>query len=121
MKAETTRTHKIQVRLSDGEKDYIETKFKASGKKSLSEYIRLQACHGNVFLVDESHFTEIKRDLAGACNNINQVAFQANKTRGVSSEFYAELERNRKIIHDVFKRVESLQNYLEGYAEESWL
>jgi hypothetical protein len=117
MKAEMTRNNKIQIRLSDGEKSYIETKFRASGKKSLSEYLRLQAIYGKVFLVDESHFVEMKRQLAGACNNINQIAFQANKSRGISPHFFEELRRTRKVVEDIFDSVESLHEYLEG---KSW-
>jgi hypothetical protein len=117
MKAEMTRTHVVKFRLSDGEKNYIETKFKASGKKSLSDYLRLQAIYGKVFLVDESYFIEMKRQLAGACSNINQIAYIANRTQNISAKELEDVRKLKREIENTFEAVRHLQGFLEG---QSW-
>ena len=112
MRAEKTRTHRIEMRLSEAEKEYIETKFKASKMKSLSDYLRWQAVFGKIYVVDDSHFDFIKRQLAGACTNINQIALHANKNRAVSSETHKELRRSREVLEDLFERIEQLKEIL---------
>jgi hypothetical protein len=114
MKAEKKRTHRIEIRLSDGEKELIETKFATSELKSLSDYLRWQAIFGKVIHVDDSHFDFIKRQLVGACTNINQIAFQANKSRRVSPNVDTELRASRKVLEDIFESVEQLRETVEG-------
>jgi hypothetical protein len=114
MKAEKIRANRFEIRLSDGEKDYIETKYKASGRKSLSEYLRCQAIFGNVFLLDDSHFSEMKRQLAGACNNINQIAHIANSTQSVTQSETDIIRELKREIENVFEAVEQLQDLVKG-------
>jgi hypothetical protein len=114
MKAEKERNHVMKFRLSDGEKNYIETKYKASEKKSLSEYLRCQAIFGNVFLIDDTHFTQMKRQLSGACNNINQIAHIANSTQNISQRETSEVRELKQIIQNVFESVEELRDLVKG-------
>jgi predicted short-subunit dehydrogenase-like oxidoreductase (DUF2520 family) len=114
MKAEKEREHIMKFRLSDGEKNHIETKYKASGRKYLSEYLRCQAIFGSVFLVDESNFLDIKRKLAGACNNINQIAHIANFTQQISKKDIEVIQHLKREIEEVFEAVMQLQDLVKG-------
>ena len=113
MKAEMKRENVIRFRLSDGEKNIIEKKFKASNYRHLSDYLRCQAICGAVFCLDNSHFDYIKRQLAGACSNINQIAFQANKSQSVSSQTANELQQTRAVLEAVFECVQQFKETVE--------
>jgi len=86
----------IKFRVNENEKRYILEKFKLSKTKSLSDFIRKEVVFGKVVYIDEKHLEFLKRQLAGACTNINQIAHMANSKRNVSAEQFLLFAKNRK-------------------------
>ena len=53
--ANRNRTHPVQFYLSDDEQYILNTKFKASGMKSMSAFLRKLILYGYVYDVDYSY------------------------------------------------------------------
>ena len=93
-----SRPIELHVFLSEKENQIFEKKYKQSGKRSRSEYIRQLILEGFVY---EINFSEIQRFnylLANISNNINQVAHKVNATDSVfKNDIEAIKEEQKKI------------------------
>ena len=61
--ANRNRTNPVQFYLSDDEQYILNTKFKASGMKSMSAFLRKQILYGNVYDVDYSYLRNYNTEL----------------------------------------------------------
>lgn len=82
---ERSRKHRFTLRLSDDEARILEGKFKLSGMRSRSSFIRQLLIEGFVYDVDYSYLREYNVGLAKIGTNINQIAHRINETRSIYS------------------------------------
>ena len=61
--ANRNRTNPVQFYLSDGEQYILNTKFKASGMKSMSAFLRKLILYGYVYDVDYSYLRNYNTEL----------------------------------------------------------
>jgi hypothetical protein len=113
MKAANNREYMIKFRLSEAEKAHIDKNFELSKLENKSDFIRRQAIFGKVYLFDNNNFDFIKRQLIGACGNINQIAHIANIQREVSAENMEELHELKGKLETILFAVNELQQMLK--------
>lgn len=77
------RKNYTQICLNDEEKKLLEHKFKLSGFKSKSDFIRTMIFEGAVVKVDEKMLQDITRKISGASANVNQIAVRVNSTGNI--------------------------------------
>ena len=70
----------MQIRLTEAEYEAIERKFRNSGLRSRSEFIRTMIFEGYIVNFDEEKFDKIYRLVGSIANNINQIAVRVNST-----------------------------------------
>ncbi len=78
--ANRNRTHPVQFYLSDDEQYILNTKFKASGMKSMSAFLRKLVLYGYVYDVDYSYLRNYNTELGRISSNLNQIAKRVNIT-----------------------------------------
>jgi macrodomain Ter protein organizer (MatP/YcbG family) len=108
MDEEDKRNIGIYFKVNACEKTYIENKFADSNYKSKSDFLRKTVAFAKVIPYPKEEFLYIRKQLSGACNNINQIAYQANRNRTLTAENIQEITNLNKILFDVWERVDEL-------------
>ena len=62
----------MQIRLTEAEYEAIERKFRNSGLKSRSEFIRTMIFEGYLILINEEELKKLNQLIYNVANNINQ-------------------------------------------------
>ena len=86
MEEKIKRTRSVQVRLTQEEYDFLEQKFKLSGYKSKSEFMRIAFFDTLVVKFSAEDMQELLRLVRSISNNVNQVAKKANETNNIYAE-----------------------------------
>ena len=73
MKKKIRRTRSVQVRLTQEEYDFLEQKFKLSGYKSKSEFMRIAFFDTLVVKFSTEDMQELLRLVRSISNNVNQL------------------------------------------------
>jgi len=107
------RNHVMNFRVNDIEKKHIQAKYEASKQRSLSDFMRKEIVFGKVFSFDNSDIDYLKRQIAGACVNINQIALRANQTRRISQNDIAEIQKLKSVSEKIFHEINEIKNVLE--------
>ncbi|MBR0092152.1 MAG: plasmid mobilization relaxosome protein MobC [Lachnospiraceae bacterium] len=94
------RKNAVQIYLSDDEKTILEMKCKASGRHSLSAFLRTLIVEGKVYNMDYSFMREYNIRLGNASNNINQIA---HRIHGTGNVYEADIDELKKQMEDVWK------------------
>ena len=76
----------MQIRLTEAEYEAIERKFRNSGLKSRSEFIRAMIFEGYIVHFDEEKFDKIYKLIGNISNNVNQIAVRVNSTDKIYAE-----------------------------------
>ena len=84
--ANRNRTHPVQFYLSDDEQYILNTKFKASGMKSMSAFLRKLILYGYVYDVDYSYLRNYNTELGRISSSLNQIAKRVNSTGNIYRE-----------------------------------
>ncbi len=94
------RKNELKIFLSDDEKYILEQKWKLSGAKSRSAFVRHLILYGYVYDVDYSDLREYNTNLARIGNILNQIAKRANATGNIYDDDIKEVkELMNKIWH----------------------
>lgn len=94
------RKNELKIFLNDDEKYILEQKWKLSGTKSRSAFIRHLILYGYVYDVDYSDLREYNTSLARIGNTLNQIAKRANTTGNIYGDDIKEVkELMNKIWH----------------------
>ena len=72
--------------LSNDEQYILNTKFKASGMKSMSAFLRKLVLYGYVYDVDYSYLRNYNTELGRISSNLNQIAKRVNSTGNIYQE-----------------------------------
>ncbi len=85
-KQENTHNRYMQIRLTQEEYDAIEHKFRNSGLKSRSEFIRTMIFKGHIVHLNQTELQEIYRLVSTITNNVNQIAVGVNSMGKIYAE-----------------------------------
>ena len=110
---ERSRKHRFTLRLSDDEARILEGKFKLSGMRSRSAFLRQLLIEGFVYDVDYSYLREYNVGLAKIGTNINQIAHRINETRSIYQTDINEIKKEMEKLWQLQKSMLSRQPYLE--------
>ncbi len=86
MEEKIKRTRSVQVRLTQEEYDFLEQKFRLSGYKSKSEFMRIAFFETLIVKFSTEDMQELLRLVRSISNNINQIAIRVNSTDKVYVE-----------------------------------
>ena len=97
----------MQIRLTEAEYEAIERKFRNSGLRSRSEFIRAMIFEGYIVNFDEEKFDKIYRLVGNISNNINQIAVRANSTNKVYAEDIVNIKEGQDKIWQLLNSLQS--------------
>ena len=93
-------TNPVQFYLSDDEQYILNTKFKSSGMKSMSAFLRKLLLYGYVYDVDYSYLRNYNTELGRISSSLNQIAKRVNSTRNIYQDDMNEVkEFMNKVWH----------------------
>ncbi len=98
MSKKRERKNPIQVYLSDDEKYVLNNKLRASGMRSISEYIRHLIIYGYVYDIDYKDLQEYNRQLSIIGKNINMIRERLFKTGSIYEEDIKEIKELMKQV-----------------------
>ncbi len=87
------RKHRIEILMSDEEKNLLEKRFELSTSKSRNDFVRGMILDGVVVRLDEKKISDIYRAVIGIANNVNQIAVRVNSTGNIYTEDIAEIQK----------------------------
>ena len=99
------RTNPVQFYLSDDEQYILNTKFKASGMKSMSAFLRKLILYGYVYDVDYSYLRNYNTELGRINSNLNQIAKRVNSTGNIYQE---DINEVKELMNKVWRTQKSM-------------
>ena len=115
--ANRNRTNPVQFYLSDDEQYILNTKFKASGMKSMSAFLRKLILYGYVYDVDYSYLRNYNTELGRISSSLNQIAKVANSKGFINVKAYEENARKlNKFITEISKAV-----FVPERRDDKWM
>ena len=103
--ANRSRTNPVQFYLDDDEQYILDEKFKRSGMKSKSAFLRKLILYGYVYDVNYEHLREYNTLLARIGNNLNQIAKRMNATGNV---YEADVKEVKELMKQVWQSQKSM-------------
>ena len=103
--ANRTRTNQIGFFLSDDEKKILDEKFKLSGMKSKSAFLRKMILYGFVYDVDYGYLRNYNVELGRISSNLNQIARCINSTEHIYKE---DIEEVKELMNQVWHTQKSM-------------
>lgn len=92
------RDRNIHIMVTDYEYELIHQRMKASGKRTLREYLIDMAVNGYLIKVDYSEMKKLVYEINKIGTNINQIAYKANSTNYISQIDIDELKDKVDLI-----------------------
>ena len=83
----------LKIRVSREELEAIDRKFRNSGMKSRSEFVRAMIFEGYIVQFNESELKELIRLAKNISGNINQIAVRANSGGKVYDDDIADIKK----------------------------
>lgn len=103
--ANRNRTNPVQFYLSDDEQYILTTKFKASGMKSMSAFLRKLVLYGYVYDVDYSYLRNYNTELGRISSSLNQIAKRVNSTENIYQE---DIDEVKELMNEVWHTQKSM-------------
>ena len=98
--ANRKRTNPVQFYLDDDEQYILDEKFRVSGMKSKSAFLRKLILYGYVYDVDYSYLRNYNTELGRISSSLNQIAKRVNSTGNIYKEDMDEVkELMNKVWH----------------------
>ena len=98
--ANRKRTNPVQFYLDDDEQFILDEKFRLSGMKSKSAFLRKLILYGYVYDVDYSYLRNYNTELGRISSSLNQIAKRINSTGNIYKEDMDEVkELMNKVWH----------------------
>ena len=107
--ANRTRTNRNEFHLDDKEQYILDEKFRLSGMKSKSAFLRKLILYGYVYDVDYSFLREYNTELGRISSSLNQIAKRINSTNHVYQEDMDEVKELMKQVWHTQKSMLSQQ------------
>lgn len=98
-----TRNVRLEIKLTEEEKELFEKKMKMSHCKSMNQFLRKVVLEADIFIIDLQPFREIQGLLSRYANSINQIAKRVNSTGVIYSD-----------------DIKCIKNQIEHLSKEIW-
>ena len=98
--ANRKRTNPVQFYLDDDEQYILDEKFRVSGMKSKSAFLRKLILYGYVYDVDYSYLRNYNTELGRISSNLNQIAKRINSTGNIYQE---DMDEVKELINEVWR------------------
>ena len=103
--ANRKRTNPIQFYLDDDEQYILDEKFRLSGMKSKSAFLRKLILYGYVYDVDYSYLRNYNTELGRISSNLNQIAKRVNSTGNIYQE---DIDEVKELMNEVWRTQKSM-------------
>ena len=104
-----SRTKFIKFRVSDEELDAINKKYRNSGMKSKSDFIRTMILEGHIVQFNEPELKSNRRLIGNISANVNQIAIRVNSTGNLYAQDIAEIKEG---INQIWQPLNYFQSEL---------
>ena len=103
--ANRKRTNPVQFYLDDEEQYILDEKFKLSGMKSKSAFLRKLILYGYVYDVDYSYLRNYNTELGRISSSLNQIAKRINSTENIYKE---DMDEVKELMNEVWRTQNSM-------------
>jgi len=103
--AKRERTNSVQFYLNDDEEYILNEKFKLSGMKSKSAFLRQLILYGYVYDVDYSYLRNYNTELGRISSSLNQIAKRINSTEHLYKE---DMDEIKELMNQVWHTQKSM-------------
>ena len=103
--ANRKRTIPVQFYLDDDEQYILDEKFRVSGMKSKSAFLRKLILYGYVYDVDYSYLRNYNTELGRISSNLNQIAKRVNSTGNIYQE---DMDEVKELMNEVWRTQKSM-------------
>jgi len=103
--AKRTRNNRNEFHLNDDEQYILDEKFKLSGMKSKSAFLRKLILYGYVYDVDYSYLRNYNTELGRISSSLNQIAKRINSTNHVYQE---DMDEVKELMNEVWRTQKSM-------------
>ena len=103
--ANRKRTNPVQFYLDDDEQYILDEKFRLSGMKSKSAFLRKLILYGYVYDVDYSYLRNYNTELGRISSNLNQIAKRVNSTGNI---YQGDINEVKELMNKVWRTQKSM-------------
>ena len=103
--ANRNRTNPVQIYLDDDEQYILDEKFRVSGMKSKSAFLRKLILYGYVYDVDYSYLRNYNTELGRISSNLNQIAKRINSTGNIYQE---DMDEVKELMNEIWRTQKSM-------------
>ena len=103
--ANRNRTNPVQFYLDDDEQYILDEKFRVSGMKSKSAFLRKLILYGYVYDVDYSYLRNYNTELGRISSNLNQIAKRINST---GNNYQEDMDEVKELMNEVWRTQKSM-------------
>jgi len=103
--ANRTRTNRNEFYLTDEEQFIFDEKFKLSGMKNKSAFLRKLILYGFVYDVDYSYLRKYNEELGRISSNLNQITKRINSTEHMYKE---DMDEVKELMNQVWHTQKSM-------------
>ena len=103
--ANRKRTNPVQFYLNDDEQYILDEKFRLSGMKSKSTFLRKLILYGYAYDVDYSYLRNYNTELGRISSNLNQIAKRINSTGNIYQE---DMDEVKELMNEVWHTQKSM-------------
>ena len=103
--ANRKRTNPVQFYLDDDEQYILDEKFRVSGMKSKSAFLRKLILYGYVYDVDYSYLRNYNTELGRISSSLNQIAKWLNSTGNIYKE---DMDEVKELMNQVWHTQKSM-------------
>lgn len=97
----------MQIRLTQEEYEAIDRKFRNSGLRSRSEFVRAMIFEGYIVHFNEDEFHKIYKLIGSISNNINQIAVRVNSTNKLYAQDIVNIKEGQDKIWQLLNSLQS--------------
>ena len=103
--ANRKRTNPVQFYLDDDEQYILDEKFRVSGMKSKSAFLRKLILYGYVYDVDYSYLWNYNTELGRISSSLIQIAKRLNSTGNIYKE---DMDEVKELMNEVWRTQKSM-------------
>ena len=103
--ANRTRTNRNELHLNDDEQYILDVKFRLSGMKSKSAFLRKLILYGYVYDVDYSYLRNYNTELGRISSSLNQIAKRINSTNHIYQE---DMDEIKELMNQIWHTQKSM-------------
>ena len=102
--ADRTRPIRIEIRVTEQERQLIQNKMAQLGTKNTGAYIRKMAIDGYIIKVDYTEQKKLAAAVSRVASNINQICRRINQTGHFYDDDIADLKAKQNEIWELLKQ-----------------